>query len=90
MKALTRWILLGICIASASAWAEDYDLILIGHHGHDEVTGTMGEAPGRIQLVTCAADADQIQLRNPDRLLKDYERCSPQTGPLKAAEEKRR
>ncbi|PIV80720.1 4-hydroxy-3-methylbut-2-enyl diphosphate reductase [bacterium CG17_big_fil_post_rev_8_21_14_2_50_64_8] len=36
--------------------AEGYRLILIGHAGHDEVLGTMGEAPDRITLVTSVAD----------------------------------
>lgn len=30
---------------------EDYDILLIGHDGHEEVTGTLGHAPHRIQLV---------------------------------------
>lgn len=49
--------------------AAGYELVLIGHNGHDEVTGTMGEAPGRIQLVTCEAEAARIELRDPERLL---------------------
>ncbi len=36
--------------------AAGYHLILIGHAGHDEVLGTMGEAPGQITLVTEVAD----------------------------------
>src|SRR5680860_1471132 len=31
--------------------SDDYDILLIGHHGHEEVEGTAGEAPERIQLV---------------------------------------
>ena len=30
---------------------EDYDILLVGHHGHEEVEGTAGEAPANIQLV---------------------------------------
>ena len=35
---------------------EDYDILLVGHHGHEEVEGTAGEAPTHIQLVETAAD----------------------------------
>ena len=31
--------------------AQDYDILLIGHEGHEEVVGTTGEAPARIHLV---------------------------------------
>src|SRR6476469_3502179 len=31
--------------------AQDYDILLIGHEGHEEVVGTSGEAPAHIQLV---------------------------------------
>lgn len=41
---------------------EGYELILVGHPGHEEVVGTMGEAPGRIHLVTCVADVEQLTL----------------------------
>jgi 4-hydroxy-3-methylbut-2-enyl diphosphate reductase len=48
---------------------EGYDLLLVGHAGHDEVIGTMGEAPDRIQLVTCVEDADRVTVRNPARVM---------------------
>jgi 4-hydroxy-3-methylbut-2-enyl diphosphate reductase len=48
---------------------EGYELVLIGHEGHEEVVGTMGEAPGRIALVTCVEDANRLDVRNPDRLM---------------------
>jgi 4-hydroxy-3-methylbut-2-enyl diphosphate reductase len=41
---------------------EGYTLILIGHEGHDEVIGTMGEAPEAILLVESAEDVDRLQL----------------------------
>lgn len=47
---------------------QDYDVILIGHAGHDEVLGTMGQAPGRIQLVQTPEEASQVQVRDPDRV----------------------
>ena len=40
---------------------EHYTIILIGHEGHDEVIGTMGEAPEAIILVETIADVDQLQ-----------------------------
>src|SRR5438132_10463828 len=39
---------------------EGYHIILIGHEGHDEVLGTMGEAPQSITLVQDAADVDRL------------------------------
>jgi 4-hydroxy-3-methylbut-2-enyl diphosphate reductase len=41
---------------------EGYTIILIGHEGHDEVVGTMGEAPGRIRLVQNVADVDALDV----------------------------
>jgi 4-hydroxy-3-methylbut-2-enyl diphosphate reductase len=42
--------------------AEGYTILLIGHAGHDEVIGTLGEAPGHIRLVQTAADAEALDL----------------------------
>lgn len=39
-----------------------YTIVLIGHEGHEEVVGTMGEAPDSIVLVQTAADAEELQL----------------------------
>src|SRR5438477_8729802 len=41
---------------------EGYTIILIGHEGHDEVLGTMGEAPDRIRLVEDEAEVDALDL----------------------------
>jgi 4-hydroxy-3-methylbut-2-enyl diphosphate reductase len=41
---------------------EGYTILLIGHEGHDEVIGTMGEAPACMRLVQDAADADRLEL----------------------------
>src|SRR5258707_808051 len=41
---------------------EGYTILLIGHEGHDEVLGTMGEAPDRIVLVQDAAEAERVEL----------------------------
>src|SRR5574337_403189 len=39
-------------------------IILIGHEGHDEVIGTMGELPGQIQLVSTVEQAEQVQVQD--------------------------
>lgn len=39
-----------------------YTIVLIGHEGHDEVVGTMGEAPHAIRLVETAEDVDRLQV----------------------------
>ncbi len=41
---------------------EGYTIILIGHEGHDEVIGTMGEAPAHILLVQSVEDVDRLDL----------------------------
>lgn len=43
-------------------------VILVGHAGHDEVIGTMGHAPGRMQLVGTVEEAEQVQVSDPDRV----------------------
>jgi 4-hydroxy-3-methylbut-2-enyl diphosphate reductase len=47
---------------------DDYDILLIGHEGHEEVEGTAGEAPGHIQLVQTPADVDAIVVRDPAKV----------------------
>ena len=47
---------------------EDYDILLIGHAGHEEVEGTAGEAPEHIQLVQSPADVAGIEVRDPSRV----------------------
>src|SRR5436190_21810214 len=48
--------------------AEGYTIILIGHAGHEEVEGTMGEAPAHTILVETEADVDCLELEDPDRV----------------------
>jgi 4-hydroxy-3-methylbut-2-en-1-yl diphosphate reductase len=45
-----------------------YRIILIGHPNHEEVEGTMGEAESRIALVSSVADAEAVDVENPDRV----------------------
>src|ERR1043165_264937 len=47
---------------------EGYSLILIGHRDHDEVIGTLGEAPSVTQVVGSAAEVDKLHLPDPDRV----------------------
>ena len=48
--------------------SEGYDVVLIGHAGHEEVEGTMGEAPGAITLVETVEDVDRLEVRDPSRV----------------------
>jgi 4-hydroxy-3-methylbut-2-enyl diphosphate reductase len=47
---------------------DDYDILLIGHEGHEEVEGTSGEAPEHIQLVQGPADVASIVVRDPAKV----------------------
>src|SRR3954466_7242728 len=48
--------------------AEGYTIVLIGHAGHEEVEGTMGEAPESIVLIETEADVDALEVPDPDRV----------------------
>ncbi|MEY2514263.1 MAG: 4-hydroxy-3-methylbut-2-en-yl diphosphate reductase [bacterium] len=48
--------------------ADGYTIVLIGHDGHEEVEGTMGEAPERIVLVETEADVDELEVPDPSRV----------------------
>ncbi|AIA05688.1 4-hydroxy-3-methylbut-2-enyl diphosphate reductase [Streptomyces noursei] len=48
---------------------EDYDILLIGHEGHEEVIGTSGEAPEHIQLVDGPKDVANVEVRDPDKVV---------------------
>jgi 4-hydroxy-3-methylbut-2-en-1-yl diphosphate reductase len=48
---------------------EDFDILLVGHQGHEEVEGTAGEAPSHIQLVQIAADVDGLLVRDPEKVV---------------------
>ncbi|HEV2886224.1 MAG TPA: 4-hydroxy-3-methylbut-2-enyl diphosphate reductase [Jatrophihabitans sp.] len=49
--------------------ADDYDIVLIGHEGHEEVVGTTGEAPDNIRLVDGPADVAHVEVRDPERVV---------------------
>jgi 4-hydroxy-3-methylbut-2-enyl diphosphate reductase len=48
---------------------DDYDILLIGHEGHEEVVGTSGEAPEHITLVDGPEAVESVQVRNPDKVV---------------------
>jgi 4-hydroxy-3-methylbut-2-enyl diphosphate reductase len=48
--------------------ADGYTIVLIGHAGHEEVEGTMGEAPDHIVLVETEADVDRLELDDPSKI----------------------
>ena len=48
--------------------AQGYTIVLIGHAGHEEVEGTMGEAPESIVLIETEADVDRLDVDDPDRV----------------------
>lgn len=48
---------------------QDYQILLIGHAGHEEVEGTMGHAPERTTLVNNPDEADTIEVKNPEKLI---------------------
>ncbi len=47
----------------------DYDILLVGHEGHEEVVGTSGEAPEHITLVDGPDDVDNVIVRDPDKVV---------------------
>jgi 4-hydroxy-3-methylbut-2-enyl diphosphate reductase len=48
---------------------DDYDILLIGHEGHEEVEGTAGEAPDNVRLVDTAEDAANVTVRDPSKVV---------------------
>ena len=47
---------------------EGYTIVLVGHDGHEEVEGTMGEAPERIVLVQNERDVDELEIEDPEHV----------------------
>jgi 4-hydroxy-3-methylbut-2-enyl diphosphate reductase len=47
---------------------EGYSIILIGHEDHDEVIGTLGEAPDRIIVIDSAAEVERLEVPNPEKI----------------------
>ena len=49
-------------------YAHEYELILIGHAGHPEVVGTLGQIPDKFHLVSSVKDVDNLEVENPIHL----------------------
>ena len=47
---------------------EHYTIVLIGHEDHDEVIGTLGEAPERIVVIESAAEVERLEVRDPEKI----------------------
>jgi 4-hydroxy-3-methylbut-2-enyl diphosphate reductase len=53
----------------AVRFAQDgYTIVLVGHDGHEEVEGTMGEAPDQIVLVESEQDVEELEVGDPERI----------------------
>ena len=48
--------------------ADGREIIMVGHEGHPEVEGTMGQAEGGMYLVETVADVEHLEVRDPDKL----------------------
>jgi len=48
---------------------QGYTIVLIGHRDHDEVIGTLGEAPDNTFLVSDVDDVDRLEIRDPERIV---------------------
>jgi len=48
--------------------SQGYEIVMIGHAGHPEVEGTMGQCHGRVYLVETVADVAGLPVQNPDRV----------------------
>jgi 4-hydroxy-3-methylbut-2-enyl diphosphate reductase len=48
--------------------AAGFTIALVGHEDHDEIEGTIGEAPDRVQIVTDAGDVDALEVEDPERV----------------------
>jgi 4-hydroxy-3-methylbut-2-enyl diphosphate reductase len=48
--------------------SQDFDIVLIGHEGHEEVIGTTGQAPEHIHLVDGAEEAAAVTVRDPEKV----------------------
>jgi 4-hydroxy-3-methylbut-2-enyl diphosphate reductase len=48
---------------------DDFEILLIGHEGHEEVEGTAGEAPDHVTIVNSPDDVDNIVVQDPDKVV---------------------
>jgi len=48
---------------------DDFEILLIGHTGHEEVEGTAGEAPDHVTVVNSPAEADLVEVKDPSKVV---------------------
>jgi 4-hydroxy-3-methylbut-2-enyl diphosphate reductase len=48
---------------------DDYEILLVGHEGHEEVEGTAGEAPDHVTIVNSPDEADTVEVRDPSKVV---------------------
>ena len=48
---------------------ENYTIVLIGHRAHDEVIGTLGEAPKAIRVISSVEEVDSLEVDDPERVV---------------------
>ncbi len=48
---------------------DDFEILLIGHEGHEEVEGTAGEAPDHVTIVNTPDEADRIHVQDPSKVV---------------------
>src|SRR5258706_7576945 len=48
--------------------ARGYGIVLVGHEEHDEIVGTSGEAPGRVKIVESVAEAEKVEIPDPEKV----------------------
>src|ERR1700752_2133494 len=61
---------------------DDYDILLIGHEGHEEVVGTAGEAPDHVQLVDGPDSVDRVSVRDENKVIWLSQTTLSVDGPL--------
>jgi len=55
--------------AEARRFADSgFDIVLVGHEGHEEVEGTLGEAPARMQVIASADEVGGVRVEDPDQV----------------------
>jgi 4-hydroxy-3-methylbut-2-en-1-yl diphosphate reductase len=45
-----------------------YDIVLVGHEGHEEIDGTLGEAPDQMHVISSAEEIEQLEIEDPERV----------------------
>ncbi|HZU60659.1 MAG TPA: 4-hydroxy-3-methylbut-2-enyl diphosphate reductase, partial [Solirubrobacteraceae bacterium] len=55
--------------AEARRFAQNgFDIVLVGHEGHEEVDGTLGEAPDRMHVISSVEEIEQLEVQDPERV----------------------